>query len=417
MYPGGRKSSSSFSLSPEYFFFKMRRGKERWTHADDKRLGRALLAVFASHGEVVLSDNCALWKRVQQRYQGLVTAEQAIVPDITAAPRSARSLHTRWSRGIRADMVLFASLVVKLQKAGKKPPKTIKLAEKLFREERSETNAAAVRQYVQGRQRPSTPTGDSETDSARPKLKFESFHFRHCYDILRSNPQFIDALLDQVGAHGEGGLRKRRRTEGASGPDEEVYSSSTTSSDDSDTADSHEDEEHEMMLQVPPANRFQAAKVGTISSQVVTNGVKRSVPQAKTLVHRPNAAQRASNSVVITFEDTSDDLEVPPRLECDREVANEYVRLRTQTLQEDRRLKLLAELRGIVTTISQLAQQLAWNGVASAALAARTGAVCPALDEDVLRDIAFFRAEKRRLKQAIAALDGGSVVTNDSNCN
>lgn len=93
----------------------MRRGKERWTHADDKRLGRALLAVFANQGEVVmLSDNCALWKRVQQRYQGLVAAEQAVVPDITATPRSARSLHTRWARGIRPDMILFASLVDKV---------------------------------------------------------------------------------------------------------------------------------------------------------------------------------------------------------------------------------------------------------------------------------------------------------------
>ncbi|ETI51775.1 hypothetical protein L916_04766 [Phytophthora nicotianae] len=393
----------------------MRRGKERWTHADDKRLGRALLAVFASHGDVVLSDNCALWKRVQQRYQGLVTAEQAIVPDITAAPRSARSLHTRWSRGIRPDMVLFTSLVDKMQKTGKRPPKAIKQAEKLFREERSETNAAAVRQFVQGRQRPPTPTGDSETDSARPKLKFESFHFRHCYDILRSNPQFIQALLEQVRDHEEGGPRKRRRTEGANGPDEEEYSSST-SSDDSDTADSHEDEQREMMLQAPPANGFQTAKVGAISSSQIANGVKRSVPEARTLVRPPNVAQRGSDSVVITFDDTSDDLDVP-RVECDREMANEYVRLRTQTLLEDRRLKLLAELRGVIATISQLAQQLAWNGVASAALAARTGAACPALNEDVLRDIAFFRGEKQRLKQAIAALDGGSIVTNGSDGN
>ncbi|KAF4140510.1 hypothetical protein GN958_ATG10299 [Phytophthora infestans] len=404
----------------------MRRGKERWTHADDKRLARALLAVFDSHGEVVLSDNCTLWKRVQQRYQELVTAEQTIVPDITAAPRSARSLHTRWSRGIRSDMVLFASLVDKMQKTGKKPHKVIKQAEKLFREDRSKTNATAVRQFVQGRQRPPGPTCDTETDSARPKFKFESFHFRHCYDVLRSNPQFIGALLEQVGVHGEGGLRKRRRTEGASGQDEEEYSSSTTSSDDSDTADSREFEEHEMVVHVPHVNRIESAKVGGIRSQQmptswqnhqdVANGVNRPVLQARTLVRYPNLAQHGSDSAVITFEDTSDDLGVP-RLECDREVANEYVRLRTQILQEDRRLKLLAELRGVVTTISQLAQELAWNGVASAALAVRTGAVFPALNEDVLRDVVFFRGEKRRLKQAVAALDGGSVSnTNGNNC-
>ncbi|CAH0474208.1 unnamed protein product [Peronospora belbahrii] len=79
---------------------------------------------------------------------------------------------------------------------------------------------------------------------------------------------------------------------------------------------------------------------------------------------------------------------------------------RMQILKDDRRLKLLAELRSVVTMISQLAQQLAWNGVASAALAARTGAVCSTLDQDVLRDISFFRHEKQRLKQEMAGLDG-----------
>ena len=98
-------------------FSDMRRGKERWTHADDERLGRALLSVFADHGEeIVLSDSCALWKRVQQEYQGLLATEQVVTPDITAAQRSARSLHTRWARGIRPDMTLFASLVDKVWK-------------------------------------------------------------------------------------------------------------------------------------------------------------------------------------------------------------------------------------------------------------------------------------------------------------
>uniref|UniRef100_H3HCF5 Uncharacterized protein n=1 Tax=Phytophthora ramorum TaxID=164328 RepID=H3HCF5_PHYRM len=351
----------------------MRRGKERWTHADDKRLGRALLAVFANQGEVVvLSDNCALWKRVQQRYQGLVAAEQAVVPDVAPAPRSARSLHTRWARGIRPDMILFASLVDKLQKAGKKPTKAVTQAVKLFRGERGETNAAAVRQFVQARQQTPTAVGtESETDSSRPKLKFESFHFRHCYDILRSNPKFIEVLLEGT-VNGESGPRKRRRTEAGSGSEDE-YSSSTSSD---NSADSHEDE---VLLQALPFRHNQLDKAGVMNPE-------------------------QSGSVIITIDDANNDLELP-RLECDRQVANEYVRLRTKTLQEDRRLKLLGELRGVVTTISQLSQQLAWNGVASAALAARTGAVCPALDEDVLRDIAFFRHEKNRLKTEITALD------------
>ncbi|GMF64741.1 unnamed protein product [Phytophthora lilii] len=289
-----------------------------------------------------------------------------------------------------------------LQKAGKKPAKAVKQAVKLFREERSETNAAAVRQYVLERQRPPTPSGSPDTDATHPKLKFESFHFRHCYDILRTNPQFIKALLEQGKAGGDSAARKRRRMEAGSGSEEEY--SSSTSSDDSDTADSHEDEERELMLRGPPvirpavgASMVYPQATGWQNAQAHTN----SVPAGKTLLQ----ASKTADSMVITFDDASEDAELP-LVECDREVANEYVRLRTQTLQEDRRLKLLAELRAVVTTISQLAQQLAWNGVASAALAARTGAVCPVLDQDVLRDIAFFRHEKQRLKQEIAALDG-----------
>ncbi|GMF42133.1 unnamed protein product [Phytophthora fragariaefolia] len=215
-------------------------------------------------------------------------------------------------------------------------------------------------------------------------------------DALEHNPKFLETLLEQAKAGGDGGSRKRRRLE-AGGSDEEEYSSSTTSSDDSDTAEDDdeeeedEDEEHE---------RIRLAKVGAISSRQV------SAQSSGWHNLRPG---READSVVITFDDVSDDGELP-RLECDREVANAYVRLRVQTLQQDRRLKLLAELRGVVSTISQLAQQLAWNGVAAAALAARTGGVCPALDQDVLRDIAFFRHEKQRLKQEIAALDGGAFA-------
>ncbi|CAI5735524.1 unnamed protein product [Peronospora destructor] len=389
----------------------MRRGKERWTHADDKRLGRALLGVFVNRGEeVVLSDSRALWKRVQQQYQGLLAAEQVVAPDITAAQRSARSLHTRWARGIRPDMTLFASLVDKMQKAGKKPTKAIKQAAKLFRGRRSETNAAAVRQFVQERQRPPTASGDSETNSARPKLKFESFHFRHCYDILCSNTTFIKVLLEKSRTNGGNELlKKHRRTEGANSFQEKYISS--TSNDGSDAADSHEGEEQVTMLQHPPA---QEEEVGSISRehpsnwqnpQATANGVNRTL-------HSSNAAQCNRENAVVTFDDAYDDRDLP-RLECDRTVANEYICLRMQALKDDRRLKLLAELRGVVTMMSQLSQQLAWNGVASAALTARTGGVCPALDQDVLRDIAFFRHEKERLKQEIAAASRMARTRND----
>ncbi|CAI5735318.1 unnamed protein product [Hyaloperonospora brassicae] len=380
----------------------MRRGKERWTHADDERLSRALLAVFANRGEpVVLSDNCALWKRVQQRYQELMAA------DATAAARSARSLHTRWARGIRPDLTLFASLVQKTQRNGADAVKAVEMAVRLFREQRSEANAAAVRQFVQKRQRTSLTGGDvdadSETDCSRPKLKFESFHFLHCYDILGASPTFLKVLLDPSRtARGDGAHDKRRR----------VDAGSALKREDSASVDAQEDGKRVASAsRAPPARRVQGMKMSSTQSKSRTqqqppSGQQPQRRDEKTR-HSFTAARRDSSRAVVTLDDASDDIGVPP-VECDRAVANEYVRLRIQTLREDRRLKLLAELRGVVATIAQLAQQLAWDGVASAAVAARTGKAHVASNSGVLRDIAFFRHEKQRLKQRIAGLDDGA---------
>ncbi|KAI9915453.1 hypothetical protein PsorP6_007443 [Peronosclerospora sorghi] len=381
-------------------FMNMRQGKERWTHADDKRLGRALLTVFEKSGDtIVMSDNCALWKRVQQCYQELVAAEKS---DNLAVPRSAHSLHTRWARGIRPDMILFASLVKKTQKDGKSSAKSIKEANKLFQGQRSEINAAAVRQFVKDRQRtPTTSGGDSDTDSARPKLKFESFHFRHCYDILCSNPAFLEALMEKGKKNSQ---NKRRRTEERL---LEEYSSST-SKDESDAGDDFPKDEEPKLAEVSQYSHDRRAQVTKVASstrkhvhQQPTNS--KAVPNGTRTMGHPSKA-RISGSVVISCEDARCNFDAN-HLKCDRSLANEYVRLHMQILKKDRRLKLLAELRGVVATISQLAQQFAWNGVASAALAARTEGVHHALDQDVLGDIAFFRREKHRLKLEIAALD------------
>ncbi|CEG36641.1 uncharacterized protein PHALS_03313 [Plasmopara halstedii] len=386
----------------------MRRGKERWTHLDDERLSQALLAVFASHREVMLSDNCALWKRVHKRYHELVLAEPAAVPDITVALRSARSLHTRWARGIRPDMILFASLVDKLQKAGKKPLKAIEQAEKLFKEERSEINATIMRRFVRDRQQPIITPSDLEAYVVHPKLKFESFHFRHCYEILRSNRRFLEVLLGQDGDHKVGTLHKRRRVSGTNATDE-IEDSFLTSSDNSDTFDFHNNKEHKAIMQVTTepyqTNNLERPTLPHSKWQVAANNIS---TQVRTPASPLNVASHGSSSVVVSFDDNGEYSQIS-RLECDRDIANEFIRIRTKKLEDDRRLKLIAELRGVVETIAKLAKQLAWTGVASTTLAAKTGLICSVLDEDVLRDIAFFRAEKKRLQQSIAALDSDII--------
>lgn len=68
-------------------------------------------------------------------------------------------------------------------------------------------------------------------------------------------------------------------------------------------------------------------------------------------------------------------------------------------------MKLLAELRGIVETISQLSNQLTGNGAASPMGMAAGSRVDPALAEEVQQDLTFFRDQKRRLKQELDLLD------------
>lgn len=79
---------------------------------------------------------------------------------------------------------------------------------------------------------------------------------------------------------------------------------------------------------------------------------------------------------------------------------------RTQSTQQkaNYRLKLLAELRGIVETISQLTNQLA-NGTAAPMGMTAGSRLDPTLAEEVQQDLRFFREQKRRLKQELDALD------------
>ncbi|KAG7398466.1 hypothetical protein PHYBOEH_011087 [Phytophthora boehmeriae] len=199
----------------------MRRGKERWTQADDKRLGRALLAVYAEHGEaVVTSDMCALWRRVQYFYQDLVTKEKAIA-DIAAVPRSARSLHTRWARDIRPEMLLYASIVDRLLQAGWKAAQALREASSRFQAKRRKVNTEIMRQFALDRKRADV----QQVESEHPRLKFESFHYRHCYDVLHMNPRFVESLLCHKNGGTEGnGDRKRRRPPIGDSDEEERYS-------------------------------------------------------------------------------------------------------------------------------------------------------------------------------------------------
>lgn len=351
----------------------MRRGKERWTQADDERLSNALLAVYETQGEaVVTSDVSDLWTRVEQRYQAFATAEKS-VQDITAAPRSARSLHTRWARDIRPEMMLYASIVDRLQQAGWKPAQAGREASRRFQSKRSQVNAEIMRQFAQDSKR----VGQAQAEPRHPRLKFESFHYRHCYDILRTEPRFLEALLTQKTAEdGENGDRKRRLGETGDEDDE----SRNLSSDDSDEASADEEDARvESTPELTPA------------------------PPIRPLQLKPSNTSREGPAVSYQGSSARSSRHGSPRgpgAERTDDGAFQWV----PSPDRDQRLKLLAELRAVVSTIAKLTKQLRWNGVSSAALEARMGKRCPKLDEDVLRDIALFRQEKRRLKQELAAL-------------
>lgn len=91
---------------------------------------------------------------------------------------------------------------------------------------------------------------------------------------------------------------------------------------------------------------------------------------------------------------------------CDPQVATEYVRLKMQLLlesreiektsrREDQRLKLHAELRGVIATLAQLR-----NLAKEYALEHNT-----LLLADVTQDIAYFMEQKRKLKLEVELLD------------
>ena len=95
-----------------------------------------------------------------------------------------------------------------------------------------------------------------------------------------------------------------------------------------------------------------------------------------------------------------------PRVDDGRTSSAEASMLRSQRTQQkaNYRLKLLTELRGIVETMSHLANQIA-NGTAGPIRMPAGSRLDPTLAEEVQQDLHFFREQKYRLKQELEALD------------
>ncbi|RLN06177.1 hypothetical protein BBJ28_00010140 [Nothophytophthora sp. Chile5] len=485
----------------------MRRSKERWTKEDDSRLCRALLGVYTDEVDVDLSSsNRAAWTRVHQRYQQLVALDTAKNSDqggrstAQRAPvvsRSAGSLHTRWAVDVGPDVAHFASLVAQVRLAdcgrgdlfsvgntndcvcqltrdGRSGHGVFQEANKRFAATRKEANTATLRQFLRNHQQ--AAAGDEAGEATRPRLKFQSFHFLHCYDILRSYNKLLQAIPVQESESTEEETRKRRQTTGASGSNEAaIYLSAGDSSSESE-AEAEKEENAPSIVVSTVVTRSSKRKTGAADGggkEIQLPGRRRqkigSVSESSTIKYiatspksveaegkqdelsvgatamTPRSDQRKASTSDEGCGDIQQDAQTtgqesdhgadllssflpghtaecdsvnvlmpissgssgvaPSRLRCDEKLASDYIRLKMQTLKEDRRLKLLAELRGIVETIGQLGQQLAWGGVTSVAVAARTGRGLPTLEAEVIQDLAFFRDQKNRLKRQLAELE------------
>ncbi|RLN06176.1 hypothetical protein BBJ28_00010141 [Nothophytophthora sp. Chile5] len=342
-----------------------RRGKAHWTDEDDIRLCRAYVSCAESSRESVDGSEQSrnLWTRVHARYAALTEAD-----DPNAAPRNSGALQTHWASLIRPDVALFEST-----------SRFVATREKAEEEE--------LREYEEEKQRASS--ANSNPPPPKPRAKTTTFRFLHCLEILRSSDRFMRSVLSEEKGPLVVNARKRRRRRSAAPTDaEETPDASEAGANPLDW-----DEVHVGEVSNPRAstNWLGVTCIDQLRTMLVSEWSGRRLRRVKP--HRLPVRSAGST-------------ERP---------ANEYLLLKTRALRDRRaeeksehRLKLLAELRGVVATIAQLANEFVSGSVTSMAVAAQTEAR-PTLAEEVKEDLHFFRQEKCRLKRELDALDAAEA--------
>ncbi|GMF64740.1 unnamed protein product [Phytophthora lilii] len=345
-----------------------RKSKAAWSNEDDIRLCRAfVLATQDGEGTEHVKN---MWTRVFTHYATLAKEE-----DPEAAPRAGGALQTHWSSFIRPEAAFFMSLLVKVEKEeheGWKEEDCMMEARNRFESIRQAEEAEALRNYREAKQQAILEDVDPPP---KPRTKPTTFRYAHCIPVLRTSMRFMRAVMSEKKPRVVRSPTQRRRRRPKPPSDAEM---SDASDDSANHAKRHKGSE---------ASSVSGSGSGSSSSSSTSDDSSdEGVPALKGFAvpgtAHPSTAHQNGGYVA----------------------AAQVIRGQRAQQKANYRLKLLAELRGIVETISQLTNQLA-TGTAVPMGAAAGTRLDPTLAEEVQQDLRFFREQKRRLKQELDTID------------
>ncbi|KAG7398467.1 hypothetical protein PHYBOEH_011088 [Phytophthora boehmeriae] len=365
-----------------------RRGpKITWSEEDDVRLCRAYVASTQSEDGTEHVKN--MWVRVHEIYNSIVEEEEP-----TAASRAMSALQTHWATLLRPDLALFMAHLVQVENEGHEgwTQEDLMLeANNRYDATKEEEKAAQMQQYEEAKQKAEAA---GETPPPKPRGKIKPFRYPRCIPILRESKRFMRSVLsekkDPIAA-------SRKRSRRSFIPNE------------ADASDPGSDDPVEQMKQSDRNIRTKSREESPDAQSPFTSESDEDTAPAAAFAAPVTTASPLMAPVMMTTRVVAPtDQHSIPRSDA---MNGNHSLTRDQTLNghrdlvdTDYRLKLLAELRGVVETIAQLSNQLVNGAVTLMAVDAqlKTG---PTLTEEVKEDLQFFREQKRRLKQELDALE------------
>ncbi|KAF4321018.1 hypothetical protein JM18_004526 [Phytophthora kernoviae] len=388
-----------------------RRGpKITWSEDDDVRLCRAYVSSTQSEDGTEHVKN--MWVRVHEIYNSIVEEEEP-----SAAPRAMSALQTHWATLLRPDLALFMALLVQVENEGHGSWTQEDLmleANNRFDATKEEEKAAQMHQYEEAKQK-AEATG--ETPPPKPRGKIKPFRYPRCIPILRESKRFMRSVLsekkDPIAAS-----RKRSRRSLIPNEAEETGDASDPGSDDN-TEQIKQTEElvpRHNARNARTKHRVESLERRSPAAQSPPSSIESDeevTPTAAVAVPTTTVSPLVASVVapVVMTRVVAPSLAEQRNISRSDTMNSNHALLKEKTLNEQReleeadyRLKLLAELRGVVETIAQLSNQLVNGAVTLMAVDAQIKSG-PTLTEEVKEDLQFFREQKRRLKQELDVIE------------
>uniref|UniRef100_M4BKH6 Uncharacterized protein n=1 Tax=Hyaloperonospora arabidopsidis (strain Emoy2) TaxID=559515 RepID=M4BKH6_HYAAE len=340
-----------------------------------------------------------MWTRVQTHYAALAAEENPV-----AVPRAGGALQTHWSSFIRPETSFFMSLLLKVESEehdGWKEENYIEETLTRFETIRKAEEAETIRAYDEAKQQALLRKADLPS---KPRIKVTKFRYVHCVSILKTSKRFMHAvMLEKIPQMEPNPARKRQRRSKHS-CDAENAVEATKDCDESSDRHGKSLTQHK-----PPLKHGKDSDASSGASSLASDSSSSNIPRGESNGEQtPVADVQVFAAAAPTPSVASSDVRGIgiPRVDDGRTSSAEASMLRSQRTQQkaNYRLKLLTELRGIVETMSHLANQIA-NGTAGPIRMPAGSRLDPTLAEEVQQDLHFFREQKYRLKQELEALD------------